>query len=117
MKTPPRIDECLDGMITIDGRRYTSDVIILPHTVVSSWWRREGHAVVLDDLADALAARPRILVIGTGVRGMMAVSPETIQALTRAGIEVIAEPTPRAAETYNRLAGEGGVVGCMHLTC
>lgn len=30
------------GRIDIDGRTYTSDVIITPERVIDSWWRQRG---------------------------------------------------------------------------
>ena len=37
------------GRITIDGKTYTSDVIVIKGEV-RSWWRKEGHRVALDDI-------------------------------------------------------------------
>jgi hypothetical protein len=54
------------GSIEIDGHTYTSDVIITPERVVDSWWRQQGHSLAVADLADVVAARPEVLVIGTG---------------------------------------------------
>ena len=33
------------GKIHIDGRAYSSDVIITPERVVDTWWRKQGHSV------------------------------------------------------------------------
>jgi hypothetical protein len=47
-----RIDQYEFGRIVVDGREETRDLIILPGRVVRNWWRRDGHALVLDDLAE-----------------------------------------------------------------
>jgi hypothetical protein len=45
----PRIDHYEFGQIVVDARQETKDLIILPDRVVRNWWRRDGHALVLDD--------------------------------------------------------------------
>lgn len=54
------------GRIDVDGHAYTSDVIITPERVVDTWWRKEGHTLAIADLADVVAAKPDIVVVGTG---------------------------------------------------
>lgn len=114
---PPTIAHYAFGTITIDGRTYRSDVIVLPNRVVPNWWRRSGHSLVLDDLGEIVADPPSTLVIGTGAHGGMSVPAETRAALEDLGIEVIAEPTGKAVDTYNRLARRGRVAAGLHLTC
>ncbi len=43
------------GKIIINGKTYTSDVIIYPEKVDSSWWRKQGHSLYIDDLKDVIA--------------------------------------------------------------
>lgn len=111
------IEEYAFGRIVIDGATYTSDVLIYPDRVDASWWRAEGHSVCLDDLRDALAADPAVLVLGQGTPGRMAVPDSVRDALTGRGVEVIVQPTAEAVKTYNRLAPDTRVVAGLHLTC
>ena len=114
----PKVEAYSFGEIIIDGRRYTSDVIIRPDGVLDNWWRKEGHSLCLEDLRHALEIEPEVLVIGTGYSGFMRVPWELIEALRARGIEVIVETTREAWRIYNRLAEEGRrVVGAFHLTC
>ena len=106
---PPRIERYSFGKMTIDGETYTADVIVLPERVIPDWWRRSGHSLIMDDLRDVIARRPRVLVVGTGDPGAVEVPAETRLALEEAGIELIVEPTRPAVETYNRLAPAGDV--------
>jgi len=48
------------GTIEIDGRTYTSDVIITPERVLDSWWRQEGHRLAVADLTDVVARDDRL---------------------------------------------------------
>lgn len=105
------------GSITIDGKTYTSDVIIYPGRVDSSWWRKEGHNLQAVDLTDAVKAKPQILVVGTGASGVMRVPKETISHLTSKGIEVHVERTDKAVELFNKLQKEKIVIAALHLTC
>ena len=113
----PKIERYSFGEIVIDGKHYSSDVIIYPARVDGHWWRAEGHSLAPEDIWDVLQAPPDILVIGQGSSSQMDVPYETRQKLREAGIEVIAEPTERACKTYNRLRAGKHVVAALHLTC
>jgi len=117
-RSPPKVEAYSFGEMIIDGRRYTSDVIIRPDGVLDNWWRREGHKLHMEDLEKALEVEPEVLVIGTGYSGLMKVPRELLEELKERGIEVVVEETRRAWRTYNELASSGRkVVGAFHLTC
>jgi len=106
------------GQITINGRRYTTDVIIFPQRVEDSWWRKEGHRLCLDDLKTIIEAKPEVLIIGTGYNGYMKVPSEVIQYLASKKIQVVVEKTSEACKTYNSLVkSKRIVVAAFHLTC
>ena len=112
------------GKITIDGKTYTSDVIIYPERVDSSWWRKEGHNLHVEDLKDIVEVKPDILVIGTGAYGVMRVSRQIVAHLELKGIKVHAVRTGEAVDLFNELqskTGRGGkpevVIAALHLTC
>lgn len=105
------------GRITISGKTYTSDVIIYPERVDSSWWRKEGHALHIEDLKDIVNAKPEILVVGTGNTGLMVVPEVTISYLKTKGIEVHVARTEKAVELFNNLQKNKKVVAALHLTC
>jgi hypothetical protein len=112
-----KIDSYSFGRIVINGKTYTSDVIIYPGRVDASWWRKEGHLLLLADLAEALMAKPDILVIGSGHDGVMRVPKDTIDRIAAQGIEVKVERTSKAVEVYNDLQGAKTVIAALHLTC
>jgi len=105
------------GRIIIDGKEYTSDVIIFPDRVKAGWWRIEGHTLHIEDVEDVIGEKPEVLIIGTGYAGMMRVLAETRQRLESEDIELIIEKTRRACETYNQLSKSKRVVAALHLTC
>lgn len=115
--TTPYIEGYRFGRIVVDGRAYDRDLILTPDEVFSNWWRDEGHSLSPRDLDKALTANPEVLVIGMGSLGLMKVPVETSEYLQAAGIEVIAQSTSAACETYNHLSREKRVVAALHLTC
>ena len=115
--TAPKIDSYTFGEIVIDKRRYSNDVIIYPDRVDGRWWREEGHSLAPEDIWEVLQSPPDVLVIGQGSSSRMDVPYETRRKLQGVGIQVIAEPTDQACQTYNRLRGKRRVVAALHLTC
>ncbi len=111
------IDSYHFGHIIINGKEYTSDVIIFPDRVKASWWRIEGHTLHIEDVEDVIEEKPEVLIIGTGYVGMMRVLAETKKRLESEGIELIIEKTRKARETYNQLSKSKRVVAALHLTC
>ncbi len=112
------IEEYSFGRIRVAGKVYTSDVIVYPDRVDSSWWRADGHCLVPEDLADILLDPPAVLVIGTGYFGRMAVPDETLADLRGRGIHALAARTKDAVEEFNRLQRQRArVVAALHLTC
>lgn len=112
-----KIEHYSFGSITVDGKTYTSDVIIYPGRVDSSWWRKEGHNLHIVDLTDVINAKPQVLVIGTGTSGLMKVPKETLSHLESKGIEVHVERTDKAVELFNKLQKDKIVIAAFHLTC
>lgn len=111
------IDSYSFGSISIDGKEYHSDVIIYPDRVNSNWWRKQGHRLCIEDLTEALAAKPEILIVGKGAYGCMSVPEETQTHVESLGIKLLAENTEEACEVHNKLSKTARVVTCLHLTC
>ena len=111
------IDGYVFGRIIIEGKAYTTDVIIYPDRVDSSWWRKEGHYLNKEDLADIIKAKPDILVIGTGNMGVMQVPEGTVKYFEAQGIEVHVAKTGKAVELFNELSAGKKVIAAFHLTC
>lgn len=105
------------GKITVDGKTFTSDVIVYPERVDSSWWRKEGHSLQVADLGGVIDAAPEVVVIGTGALGVMKVPKETVSHLEAKGIKVRVERTSKAIELFNELQKEKKAVAALHLTC
>lgn len=111
------IDDYSFGRMVIDGKTYTSDVIVYPEDINSSWWRKKGHYLQEEDLTDVIAARPDVLVIGTGHSGIMQVPKKTVDAVRSKGIDVFVQKTGEAVHLFNEQSKGRKTVGAFHLTC
>lgn len=59
-----------------------------------------------------------MLVVGTGYYGLVKISPEVKGALQSQGIELTAQPTKEACQTFDKLLKSNKrVAGAFHLTC
>jgi hypothetical protein len=112
-----RIEHYSFGKIVIDGQTYTSDIIVYPGRVDTSWWRRDGHYLQAVDLGDIIMAKPDMLIIGTGYSGVMTVPEETARFVAAKGIELRVERTGKAVELYNNAKKDKAVIAALHLTC
>ena len=111
------IDSYDFGRITIDGKRYNTDLLVFPDKIKTGWWRKEGHRLQIADFKEVLEAKPEVLVVGTGYSGMMNVPPETRKSVESEGIELIVQKTAEACQTINHLIESRTVVAALHLTC
>ncbi len=102
------------GRMIINRKEYLNDLVIFPDRIVSNWWRDEGYLLQNADLAEVFAAKPKILIIGTGYSGMMKVSQEVRRYCMENDIKLIDALTEKAVQEYNRLSGPG-VVAAFHL--
>ncbi len=113
-----RIDDYHFGEMVISGKVYRSDLKIINGEVLPNWWRKEGHRLALEDIADVIQAQPEVLVVGTGAYGVMKVPEAVKKALEEKGIKLEAYPTAKAAARFNELFAAGKrVAGAFHLTC
>jgi len=112
------IEEYEFGRIIIQGKVYTSDVIVHKNGVEEGWWRKEGHKVCMDDIKRVIDLNPEIVVFGTGAYGRVKVEDNVIEYLKRKGIDVYALETKEAIKLFESLLKQGkNVVLAAHLTC
>ena len=113
-----RIDTLAFGSIVIDGRKYTSDLIIYPDGRVVTYWRRKrGHRLSSDDISELIETEPEVIIAGTGVNGLVKPEKELEKVLRQKGIEFIPAQNNEAIELYNEMSAKKRVGACFHLTC
>lgn len=107
-----------EGCIKRDDLNFCRDLKIIDDRIIENWWRKNGHRVDSGDVPDILASRPEVLVVGTGYAGFMEISKSLHSAVKSGHIELIAQKTPQAVQTFNELRSHGKrVAGAFHLTC
>ncbi len=111
------IDSYQFGQVVVNGKRYTSDVIIFPDRVRDNWWRKAGHQLCLSDIAEVITETPEVLVVGTGASGLVRVPPEVKESVNAQGIKLIVEATDKACNIYNQLCHSQRTVAALHITC
>jgi len=105
------------GKMKIDGKKYTSDLIIFPDKIHDEWIRGKGHLLQKNDIDKIIDFNPDIIIIGTGAFGFMKISNEVINILESKNIEIISQKTGIAYKTYNKIKDKDKVVAAFHLTC
>ena len=106
------------GQILINGKKYSSDLIIFKDYIYDSWWRKEGHNLCIDDIKEIINKKPDILIIGTGFYGLMKVPEDLIENIKSLGIgQVIIKKTGDACTEYNKLYKMSNILAAFHLTC
>jgi len=107
------------GEITINGKKYRRDLIILPDKIIDNWWRKEGHNLCIDDLREVLEEDIDILIIGTGYYGFMKVPEKVVNKLKENGIDVIVKSTREACKVFNEMSSskDKKIAAAFHLTC
>jgi hypothetical protein len=110
------IDNYRFGAITINGKEYTSDLIITPDKIIPDWWRKESHYLSMEDLSDIDWTNLNSVIIGTGEPGKMRVAPSLVEHLEQNNIPFLIKRTSIAVKEFNRSI-HNKKLGIFHLTC
>jgi hypothetical protein len=102
--------------VVVDGKEHSRDVIVLPGRVVGDWWRRDGHSLVIEDLAEVVDELPERLIVGCGANGRLHPHPSVVEALAERGVEMEALPTEKAVRRYEE-SNPARTAAALHLTC
>lgn len=94
-----------EGSITINEDVYTSDVIVMPETIVTEWTSATVAELTTADLEVLDAYAPEIVLLGTGRRQRFP-SARLMADLSRKGVGLEAMDTAAACRTYNVLMSE-----------
>lgn len=112
------IDSYSFGLMIVDGKTYSSDLIIFPGKIIPNWRRKSGHSLCVEDIEEVFSYKPEIVVIGKGADCCMEVPSELKKIFAGKHIKLIAENTQKASELFNEYVSRGEkVAGLFHLTC
>ena len=112
------IDAFNFGSLVIDGKKYSSDLIIYPDgRIVDGWWRKSGHRLFAEDIHDLIYSQPDTIIAGTGIYGYVKPDKKLEVLLQQKGVVFIAVKNESAVQAYNHKVLSERVGACFHLTC
>jgi len=94
------------GLIQVNDQMFSTSIIITPDKLINSWSPQNIDELNREDLADVIALRPSILLIGTG-HELQFPDLKIYGDLINYGIGVEIMNTHAACRTYNVLTSEG----------
>ncbi|MFW6134057.1 MAG: MTH938/NDUFAF3 family protein [Elusimicrobiota bacterium] len=104
------------GSIIIDGKKYSTDILIVGDKIIN-WWRDQGHYLQSQDLKEVWDYEPDVLVVGQGAYGTMDVSEDVEKKCAQMGVEFISGKTADITDKYNDISDDKKVACGLHLTC
>ncbi|MFO7785920.1 MAG: MTH938/NDUFAF3 family protein [Thermodesulfobacteriota bacterium] len=113
-----QIQKIAFGKLVLDGRTFTSDLVIFPDGEVLDGWRRQrGHRLSMEDISGLVKAGPDVIVAGTGAFGRLTPDPDLEERLLQSGILFLPARNKKAADLFNQRISAERVGACFHLTC
>jgi hypothetical protein len=117
----PRIVHLAWGQIEVEGFSPFKDAKVFPGGAREWGWSETGtrHVPGIQpaDIDELIAHGAKALVLSRGMWERLCVSPETLQALAKKGIEAEILQTEAAVKRFNELRETLPVGGLFHSTC
>lgn len=111
------------GEVVINGRSY-GDVLVVGNQVEERNDPRlerelgSDHLVGDWEVKELLSNDPEVVIIGSGVSGVLRVQPQIREQFKKVKVELVVLTTPQAIEEYNSLVSMGKKVNALiHSTC
>ncbi len=118
----PGIQSTSFGSITIEGQKYTNDVIIGLDGQIRKRNKRlskeiygTSHTISLAEAEYVYEAAAERLIVGGGMFNRIHLNPEAADFFSEKGIGVEILATSKALKLWN--STEGKVIGLFHITC
>lgn len=116
----PQIESTHFGWITIDGVKYTHDVIIRSDGRVEKRKKKlsrklfgTSHFVSEDEARDLFEEGVQRVIVGSGQYGVLKLSDEARKIFRECSLDLL--PTPKAVHVWNETSGPA--VALFHITC
>ncbi len=116
----PKIESTRFGWITIDGVKYTHDVIIRADGCVEKRKKKlskklfgTSHIVSEEEARDLYEEGVQMVIVGSGQYGVLKLSDDARKLFRECSLDLL--PTPKAAQVWNETSGPA--VALFHITC
>ena len=117
-----RIESTEFGSITIDGKRYEFDVVVRMSGEITKRKKKlskkyygTSHMISKEEAKFVYEKGCEQLILGTGQYGNVKLSKEAAEYFDKKHCKVIAQPTPRAIDSFNKSKKDR--IGLFHVTC
>jgi len=95
-----------DTWIAVNAQTTEGSLLVMPEGLLQAWRPRQWVEITPDDLLPLIAARPDLVIVGTGAQQrFLNAGLASLVSSQRIGLECMA--TPAACRTYNILMAEG----------
>lgn len=94
------------GKVVVNGKTYTSSLIISPDRVLEKWNPQDVTSITDSDLLQLLDCNPSIILLGTGERSVILPAKQLTSLLDRQ-FHIECMNTAAAIRTYTVLISEG----------
>ena len=117
-----KVDSFKWGSIVVGGKKYHSDIVILPGGTVQKRMGIFGsllaHTIKREEIERLVKTGARVIVVGTGDSGKAHLSAEAQRYSEEAEPEIIVLISPEAKEKLNQLVEQGQQPAALfHITC
>ena len=110
----PKITNFSFGSISINGRKYETDIIVFWDGEILE--RVRTHVFSKKELMEILVKDPELVVIGTGTAGNMKVENQAADYTKLNGIELIVKTTDKAVKDFNDMVRKKRVAAVFHIS-
>ncbi|MGB3128881.1 MAG: MTH938/NDUFAF3 family protein [Dehalococcoidia bacterium] len=117
-----RIESLSFGSITVGGKRYRRDVILLPDGTVKQrkggFWIFGSHSFKKNEIEELSRAGAEEIMIRTGTNSKAGLSNEAKSYVGQAQLQLYTLPSHEAVPEFNHLVDLGKkVAAIIHITC
>lgn len=124
-----KIEETSFGSITINGKKYNHDIVVLPHTKEKrkKWITKEKHGTshkfTREEMEEYLSEvenpeQIEVVIVGTGQYDKLRLLAEAEKCLKGKGIRIVQRETPKAIEKFEESdIPREKKIGIFHVTC
>ncbi len=117
-----KVENLSFGSITVGGKKYRRDVILLPDGTVKQrkggFWMFGSHRFKRNELEELTKAGADEIVIGTGTNSKARLSNEAISYAGQSRLRLHTLPSYKAVPEFNNLVEVGKkVAAIIHITC
>jgi len=117
-----KVDSFSFGSITVGGKKYRRDLILLPDGTVKQrkggFWIFGSHSIKREEVEELFSAGAEEVVVGTGTNAKAGLSGEAKEYIEQSRLQIHTLPSYEAVSEFNRMIDTGKrIAAIIHITC